>query len=288
MCIRDRLEQAAAISRSEGEHRFIEDPGFHLLISRMTLTAIAGEIWSDKDDWVHLVLKHLKWFAEADKSAPADMRNRQAAMAALMSALVEQRVPRLPPNPLASSVQRHIKRISGLFEDLTLDALHGYSDDLLISQLGDALAPEMVMDYVENAVAGDVFDSAVATLAEFGGGIHAENQSPWLVLPKSASAARDVGLLAIKQLVAASPCGVRIGPYSERTTFLWVAPQLAIVEHTDNRDVRRANLYRFQAGFGPESSESLAELPKSAPIILEGTSEWERIAALFDAVESNY
>ena len=283
-----QLEQAAEISRSEGEHRFIQDPGFHLLISRMTMTAIAGEIWSDKDDWVHLVLKHLEWFADADEEAPADIRNRQAAMAALMSALVEQRVPRLPPNPLASSVQRHIKRISGLFEDLTLEALHGYSDDLLIRRLGEALAPEMVMDYVENAVAGDVFDSAVATLAEFGGGIHSENQSPWLVLPKSASAARDVGLLAIKQLVGASPCGVRIGPHSERTTFLWVAPQLAIVEQADNRDVRRANLYQLEARCGPESCESLAALHKSAPIILEGTSKWARIATLFDAVESNY
>lgn len=131
----------------------------------------------------------------------------------------------------------------------------------------------------------EIFDDAVAQLATFGSGIEAENMAPWLMLPKHVDNGRPVGIMAMKHLAPASPCGVKIGPYTRRTTFLWVAPVLAIVEPTQSTSVRRANIYKFPSGFGPESCQSVEDLPKSAGIILESTDEWAEIEALFVAVE---
>lgn len=133
----------------------------------------------------------------------------------------------------------------------------------------------------------EIFDEAVAVLATFGSGIEAENLAPWLSLPKHVDNGRPVGIMAMKQIAAASPCGVKIGPYSRRTTFLWVAPTLAIVEPTQSTSVRRANIYRFPSGFGPESCQSVEDLPKSEGIILESTDAWRQIEELFEAVEAD-
>ena len=90
-----------------------------------------------------------------------------------------------------------------------------------------------------------------------------------------------------RNIAAASPSGVKIGPYTRRTTFLWVAPVLAIIEPTQSTSVRRANIYRFPPGFGPESCQSVEDLPKSEGIILESTDAWTQIEELFEAVEGD-
>lgn len=133
----------------------------------------------------------------------------------------------------------------------------------------------------------EIFDEAVAVLAAFGSGIEAENTDPWLILPKHVDNGRPVGIMAMRHLAAVSPCGVKIGPYSRRTTFLWVAPVLAIVEPTQSTSVRRANIYRFPPGFGLESCQSVEDLPKSDGIILEGTDAWSQVEELFTAIEGD-
>ena len=138
---------------------------------------------------------------------------------------------------------------------------------------------------MNDASRSEVFDEAAAVLANFGSGIEAENADPWLILPKHVDNGRPVGIMAMKNIAGASPCGVKIGPYTRRTTFLWVAPVLAIVEPTQSTSVRRANIYRFPPGFGPESCQSVEDLPKSAGIILESTDAWTQIEELFEAVE---
>lgn len=132
--------------------------------------------------------------------------------------------------------------------------------------------------------ANEIFDETVAVLATFGSGIEAENMNPWLSLPKANENGRPVGIFAMKHLAAAGNCGVKIGPYSRRTTLLWVSPVLAIVEPTQS-SVRRANIYRFPPGFGPESCQSVEDLPKSENIILESTDAWQEIEELFEAIE---
>lgn len=132
----------------------------------------------------------------------------------------------------------------------------------------------------------DAFERAVEALAQFGSGIESENLRPWLSLPKHVESGRALGLLALKPLVKQSPCGVKIGPYSARTTFLWIDPVLAIVEPTQTSGVRRANIYRFPPGFGPDSCDSVEDLPRSAGIILEPTSDWEQIAEMFETIDS--
>lgn len=140
---------------------------------------------------------------------------------------------------------------------------------------------------MNNASRTEIFDEAVAVLSTFGSGIEAENTDPWLTLPKHVDNGRPVGIMAMKHLAGASPCGVKIGPYTRRTTLLWVAPVLAIVEPTQSTSVRRANIYKFPPGFGPESCQSVEDLPKSQGIILEPTAEWAQIEALFEAVEGD-
>ena len=137
----------------------------------------------------------------------------------------------------------------------------------------------------DDASRSEIFDEAVAVLSSFGSGIEADNDDPWLTLPKHVDNGRPVGIMAMKNIAAASPCGVKIGPYTRRTTFLWVAPVLAIVEPTQSTSIRRANIYRFPPGFGPESCQSVEDLPKSEGIILESTDGWTRIEELFEAVE---
>ena len=133
----------------------------------------------------------------------------------------------------------------------------------------------------------EIFDEAVAVLSAFGSGIEAENTDPWLTLPNHVDNGRPVGIMAMKNIAAVSPSGVKIGPYTRRTTFLWVAPVLAIVEPTQSTSVRRANIYRFPPGFGPESCRSVEDLPKSEGIILESTDAWTQIEELFEAVEGD-
>lgn len=133
----------------------------------------------------------------------------------------------------------------------------------------------------------EIFDEAVAVLSAFGSGIEAENTDPWLTLPNHVDNGRPVGIMAMKNIAAVSPSGVKIGPYTRRTTFLWVAPVLAIIEPTQSTSVRRANIYRFPPGFGPESCQSVEDLPKSEGIILESTDAWTQIEELFEAVEGD-
>ena len=133
----------------------------------------------------------------------------------------------------------------------------------------------------------EIFDEAVAVLSAFGSGIEAENTDPWLTLPNHVDNGRPVGIMAMKNIAVVSPSGVKIGPYTRRTTFLWVAPVLAIVEPTQSTSVRRANIYRFPPGFGPESCQSVEDLPKSEGIILESTDAWTQIEELFEAVEGD-
>ena len=142
------------------------------------------------------------------------------------------------------------------------------------------------MDDTPIGPADDAFERAVEALAHFGSGIESENLRPWLSLPKHVESGRALGLLALKPLVKESPCGVKIGPYATRTTLLWIDPVLAIVEPTQTSGVRRANLYRFPPGFGPDSCESVEELPRSAGIILEPTSDWQQIADMFETIDS--
>lgn len=133
----------------------------------------------------------------------------------------------------------------------------------------------------------DVFEAAVAELAIFGDGIVARNQEPWLTLPNPAVDPRAPGFLALRLIDKCGPVGVRIGSIMARTVMMWVEPELAVVQPTQNVSRRSAVIYRLPSGFGPSSYTSAEEFPNGSSIILEDTPGWARIEELFEAVDTS-
>lgn len=131
----------------------------------------------------------------------------------------------------------------------------------------------------------DPFDEAVDKLLTFGDGIEAMNQRPWLSLPKSVVDARAPGLMALQMIEGHGPVGVRVGSIAQRTSLLWVEPELAIVQPTQSVMRRRATVYKLPSGFGPSSYRSVDDLPSGSSIILEETPGWDHIDELFAAVD---
>lgn len=276
-----------AISRrvTDQPHVFDENLDLHLLIARMCLTGVAGGFWRAREDWARILLMQLDWFAELPAAEQPNIRSKQTALAALIASVLHHRIPRVPPSPLSRDVERAISRVADRFEQLEADDVANYTDEGLADRLGFSVTVEAVMDFAATVAVGDIFDRAVDTLAGLGGGVVAENQDPWLFLPREVEDPRWIGFIAMKEIVAASPCGVKIGPYSRRTTLLWVGRTLAIVEPTKLEGVRRANLHSFPVGQDPTGYGTLADLPKSEGIILESTADWQRVAKLFETIE---